>query len=73
MNYFFYEDAESEFIEAVEYYEDCEINLGLRFSEEVYAAIQRACDFPLAWEKIDPETHRCLTDNFPYWSLISNS
>ena len=69
MNYYFHEDAESEFIEAVDYYEDCEINLGLRFSEEVYAAIQRACDFPLAWEKIDSETHRCLTDNFPYGVL----
>jgi toxin ParE1/3/4 len=69
MNYYFHEDAESEFIRAVDYYEDCEIDLGLRFSEEVYAAIQRARDFPLAWGKIDSKTHRCLTDKFPYGVL----
>ena len=69
MNYYFHEDAESEFIRAIEYYEDCETGLGLRFSEEVYAAIKRACDFPFVWEKIDSKTHRCLTDKFPYGVL----
>ena len=69
MKYYFHEDADSEFIRAVDYYEDCEIGLGLRFSEEVYATIQRACDFPFAWEEIDSKTHRCLTDKFPYGVL----
>ena len=69
MNYYFHEDAESEFMKAIEYYEGCEIGLGLRFSEEVYAAIQRACNYPFVWEKLDSKTHRCLTDKFPYGVL----
>lgn len=66
---FFHEDAEFEFLKTIDYYENCEIGLGLRFSEEVYSAIQRACEFPLAWEKIDSKTHRCLANKFPYGVL----
>jgi hypothetical protein len=51
MKYYFHEDATSEFIRAVDSYEDCEIGLGLKFSEEVYTTIQRVCDFPFAWKK----------------------
>ncbi|MCK4400994.1 type II toxin-antitoxin system RelE/ParE family toxin [bacterium] len=69
MNYYFHEKAEFEFIKAVDYYEKCETGLGLRFSEEVYSTIKRACCFPFAWEKIDFQTHRCLTDKFPYGIL----
>ena len=69
MKYFFHEDAEYEFLKAVDYYETCEEGLGLRFAQEIYSAIKRACDFPLAWEKIDSKTDRCLTDKFPYGVL----
>ena len=66
MNYYFHEEAVSELMQAIDYYENCEYELGKRFAEEVYSAIKRACDFPLAWEKLDSKTHRCLTDKFPY-------
>ncbi len=66
MNYYFHEDAAAEFLLTVDYYENCETGLGLKFSKEVYAAIHRACNFPLAWEKLDSKTHRSLTDKFPY-------
>ena len=69
MKYFFHEEAEYEFLKAVDYYETCEDGLGRRFAQEVYSAIQRVCDFPFAWEKLDSETHRCLTDKFPYGVL----
>ncbi len=69
MKYFFHESAENEFISAIEYYEECQPGLGLRFSEEVYAAIQRICAHPHSWSPIDSKTRRCLTNKFPYGIL----
>ena len=69
MKYKFHEEAEIEFFEAIEYYEDCELGLGLRFSEEVYATIKRICNFPYAWEKMNTQTRRCLTSKFPFGIL----
>jgi hypothetical protein len=48
MKYRFHEAAEREFFTAIEYYEECRPGLGLRFSEEVYAAIERICVNPSA-------------------------
>lgn len=53
MKYSFYDAAEEEFFAAIEYYEECQPGLGLRFSEEVYATIKRICDHPYAWTAID--------------------
>nr|VFK20332.1 MAG: hypothetical protein BECKLPF1236B_GA0070989_12076 [Candidatus Kentron sp. LPFa] len=47
-------------------YEQCQPGLGLEFSEEAHAAIERICEHPDAWMAIDPETRRCLTNRFPY-------
>ncbi len=46
MKYFFHEAAEEEFFASIEFYESCQIGLGLRFSEEVYATIKRICAHP---------------------------
>ncbi len=69
MKFYFHEQAELELNHAIDFYENCEPDLGVRFAEEVYSAIIRACDFPYAWEKLDSYTHRCLTDKFPYGVL----
>jgi len=69
MKYSFHETAEKEFFNAVEYYEECQSGLGLRFSEEVYATIKRICEHPSAWTEIDKRTRRCLTNKFPYGIL----
>ena len=66
MNYSFHEAAEKEFFAAIEYYEECQTGLGLKFSQEVYAAIKRICTHPYAWAKIDSKTRRCITRRFPY-------
>ena len=42
MNYSFHPEAEKEFLEAIDYYEEREENLGFDFAVEVYAAIRRA-------------------------------
>jgi plasmid stabilization system protein ParE len=69
MKYGFHEDAEKELMVAIEYYEECQPNLGLRFSEEVYSTIKRICEHPYAWTAIDEKTRRCLTNKVPYGIL----
>ncbi len=69
MNYHFHESAEKELFFAIEYYEELQTGLGLRFSKEVYAAIERICSHPYAWAPIDSKTRRCLTNRFPYGIL----
>ena len=56
MKFSFHEIAEKEFIDAIEYYEECQPGLGLRFSEEVSASIERICKHPYIWTGIDAET-----------------
>lgn len=69
MKYSFHEIAEKELFDAIEYYEECQSGLGLRFSEEVFASIERTCEHPYAWTCIDTQTRRCLTSKFPYGIL----
>ncbi|MEA3446699.1 MAG: type II toxin-antitoxin system RelE/ParE family toxin [Bacteroidota bacterium] len=76
MKYNFHEAAEKEFFTAIEYYEECQPGLGIRFSKEVYATIERIHKFPLAWSPIDSKTRRCLTTRFPYgilYRIIENN
>jgi len=49
MQYSFHPDAEIEFNISIDYYEECQKNLGLEFAHEVYITIQRILDFPNAW------------------------
>lgn len=66
MNFTFHADARIEFIDAIAYYESCRDGLGLRFSREVHATIDRITQRPAAWPKISANTRRCLTRRFPY-------
>lgn len=71
MRYTFHHEAEEEFIEAIEYYEEAEIGLGLDFAVEVYSTIQRVTDHPKAWPVVDGDIRRCLVRRFPYGVLYS--
>lgn len=42
MRFYFHPQADHEFDDAVRYYEDSQIGLGIEFAEEVYAAIAHA-------------------------------
>ena len=66
MNYSFHPEAEAEFFNAINYYEDCEIGLGYDFSIEVYATIRNILSFPKAWPILEDEIRRCQTRRFPY-------
>jgi hypothetical protein len=59
MSYFFHPEAEKEFLEAIDYYEEREAGLGFDFAVEVYTAIGRAVEHPQTWPIIDGERFAC--------------
>ncbi|MBI1748241.1 MAG: type II toxin-antitoxin system RelE/ParE family toxin [Acidobacteria bacterium] len=71
MNYLFHPEAEVEFIEAIEYYEEKESGLGYDFAVEVYLTIERTVSFPKAWPVIEEDIRRSLVRRFPYGILYS--
>jgi len=66
MKYLFHPEAGNEFNISIDYYEECQKNLGLKFANEVYATIQRILDFPNAWQILNNNIRRCLTNKFPF-------
>ena len=73
MIYSFHPEAELEFLQAVDYYEDKEKNLGYDFAFEIYSAIERILAFPIAWPVIDENIRRAVVRRFPYGILYSQS
>jgi len=75
VNFVFHKSAFEELNKTVDYYQDCEINLGYDFLEEVYAAIKRIQAYPEAWSPFSSRTRRCLIHRFPYFVvyLVINS
>ena len=71
MTFSFHPEAESEFYEAINYYETCEQGLGYDFSIQVYYTIQNILDYPAAWPVLEGGIRRCLTNRFPYGLLYS--
>ena len=66
MSYSFHQEAEIELNNQVDYYEEYRQGLGLEFANEVYNTIQRIVDFPKAWQVLDGDIRRCLTNRFPF-------
>ena len=67
MTYTFHPEAEIEFNNAIDYYEDSKKGLGLKFAVEVYNTInKRIIPYTNAWHKIDKNTRRCLANRFPF-------
>lgn len=71
MNFSFHPEAEEEFNQAIDYYEDIDPGLGYDFALEVYSTIQRAVDYPTAWAVLDGEVRRCLVRRFPFGVLYT--
>jgi len=69
MKYSFHPEAEIEFNISIDYYEECQINLGLEFANEVYTTIQRILAYPNAWQPLGNEIRRCLTNRFPFGAI----
>ena len=49
MTYSFHPDAEAELNASVDYYEEYQTDLDLKFVHEVYKTIQKIIEFPNAW------------------------
>jgi len=58
--------AEDELQDAFEFYEYQQENLGYRFVDEVYNAIELIKFYPEGWSKMSKHTRRCLVKSFPY-------
>jgi plasmid stabilization system protein ParE len=71
MTFLFHPEAESEFREAIDYYEDRESGLGYDFSIEVFTTIQNIVNHPTAWPIIEEDMRRCLVNRFPYGVIYS--
>ena len=71
MTFSFHPEAESEFREAIDYYEDRESGLGYDFSIEVFTTIQNIVNHPTAWPIIEEDMRRCLVNRFPYGVIYS--
>ena len=69
MSYAFHPEAESEFSEAITYYESCQAGLGLDFALEVERVIQNILAQPITWPILEDDVRRCLTHRFPYGVL----
>jgi toxin ParE1/3/4 len=71
MTFSFHPEAKTEFLEAIEYYEERERGLGYDFSIEVVRTIQNIVTYPTAWSVIEKDLRRCLVHRFPYGVVYS--
>ncbi len=71
MKYAFHPEAEAEFLDAIDYYEECEPGLGYDFAIEVHASIKSILSFPIAWAILEDDIRRCQTKRFPYGIVYS--
>ena len=59
-------DAKEEFLEAVRYYERCQIGLGRRFRHAVEASVEKIAAAPFMYRILHAPFRRCLLQKFPY-------
>ncbi len=71
VKYSFHPEAETEFVKAVEFYEEREEGLGHNFAAEIYLTIERILAHPKAWPFIEDDIRRSLVSRFPYGILYS--
>lgn len=71
MTYSFHPKAESELIQAIDYYEDIEKGLGYEFTFEIYSTVERVLAHPIAWPVLDDNIRRALVRRFPYGIIYS--
>ena len=71
MSVLFHPEAETEFLAAIDWYEERSVGLGTDFAAEIHAAIQRAITMPPAWPRIEGDIRRVLANRFPYGVLYA--
>ena len=66
MNIRFLAPAQRELDDAVAWYNEQVIGLGLEFLDELDRAVRRVLAFPLSYPEIEPGIRRCRLARFPY-------
>lgn len=69
MNIIFHPEAEREFRESIDYYENQRSGLGEDYHAEIMATVLRIANTPKAWPVLEGDIHRCLAHRFPYGVL----
>ncbi len=64
-------DARAEFLAAVEYYEECQSGLGLRFRTAVEMELDGIETMPFRFRVLHAPFRRCLISKFPYAIIFS--
>ena len=65
----FLPEAEDEFAEAVQFYEQAKVGLGSVFTVEVERTVDRICAFPESGTKFSASSRGKITANFPFWVI----
>lgn len=71
MNILFLELAEQEFYDSQDYYEEQQLNLGVRFKKEIYSTLKRIQKFPNMYVKVRNDVRKCVVNKFPFNVLYS--
>ena len=71
MTYAFHPEARLEYREATAFYESQRPGLGVAFTREVEATIERILQAPERWRMVEQDVRRCLTHTFPYSILYT--
>ena len=71
MSHKFHPEAEAEFAEAVQFYQERGRGLGRHFAREVRAAILRVVSTPDRWRILEDDVRCCVVHVFPYAVLFT--
>jgi plasmid stabilization system protein ParE len=71
MRFEFHPEARAEYLEAIAYYAERQVDLATRFTIEIESAVQRIVEAPDRWPEVEDEVRRCLAHTFPYGVLYS--
>jgi plasmid stabilization system protein ParE len=66
MNVRYLSVALTELDEAIDFYEEAEAGLGIRFYNEIRNTVDRIRNYPNAWNSVSTRTRRCRTKVFPF-------
>jgi hypothetical protein len=71
MTFDFHQEAETEFLEAIDCCESCSPGLGEDFSLEVNSTVQNILSYTYAWPILEDDVRRCRINRLPYGVLYS--
>lgn len=71
MKVIFHPEADREFLEAIDYYEQQQPGLGEDYYVQIMATTAQIANNPTVWPILEHDIRRCLVHRFPYGVLYS--